>query len=163
MFTQKEGLNTNKCNGCRTHCVISAFYYTKRGTGYLPVLNNQIKTRSMGQDGTEHPLPLYRTAHDAMNCAKSLARQCKKFKDVRTPPPATTDLDFDRCIGCPNRCMVSSQKIQGVFLPKIGTQLIKRYINTYGEVLTPPTFYNDFKAKMHALKIAKLCDHYRLK
>lgn len=163
MFTQKNGFNTNKCNGCEKHCTISAFYYTRRGTGYLPVIDNKIKTYYIDTNNIKHQLHLYKNPHDAMNCAKSLTQMCHSFKDTRTFRQTTT-LDYNVCVGCPKRCMITSQKIQGVFYPKIGTKIIQKYINSYGETRTPPIFYDDFRTKMYAMqKIVKLCDHYQHK
>lgn len=166
MFTQKLGLNTNRCNACQKLCVLSAYYITNTNGKYryLPVIDNEVRTRSTDTKGNVHPLRRpYATVHDAINAAKQLSRQCKDFKDIRTPRPPKSDLNYDRCVGCKHRCMVSSQKIQGVFIPKIGTQLIKAYINRFGETERPNTFYTDFKAKMDALRIAKMCDNYLIK
>ncbi len=165
MFTQESGINTNKCNGCNKHCVVSAFYYSKPGTsGYLPVIDNKVKTHYFDSQGNKHNSHLYRTAHDAMNCAKILTKKCPSFKDIRILRQPTTALDYDICTGCPKRCAVSSQKIQGIFYPKIGSKTITKYINTFGETQIPPVYHDDFHAKMHAMhKISKLCDHYQNK
>ena len=165
MFTQESGINTNKCNGCNKHCAASAFYYSKPGTsGYLPVIDNKVKTHYFDSQGNKHNSHLYRTAHDAINCAKTLTKKCPSFKDIRILRQPTTALDYNICTGCPKRCAVSSQKIQGVFYPKIGSKTITKYINSFGETQIPPVYHDDFHAKMHAMhKISKLCDHYQNK
>ena len=58
MFTQEIGLNTNKCNGCNKHCVVSAFYYAKHNTGYLPVIDNKIKTYYIDSQGNQKYLDI---------------------------------------------------------------------------------------------------------
>lgn len=162
MFTQSLGTNTNKCNGCTKLCTVSAFYYTRNGTGYLPVIDNKIKTYYIDAQGNKRKLHLYKTITDAINCAKTISQSCPHFKDKRIPYRPTTQLDFNICIGCNKRCMISSEKIQGVFYPKIGDKLIRKYINSRGEMQKTPAFYDDFHAKMYAMHtITKRCDNYQ--
>ena len=162
MFTQIKGINTNKCNGCNKLCILGSYYIT-RGHGkyrYLPTKNNKPITYSQDQFGNQRPIRRpYATPEDAIKAAKTLVQQCKSFKNRKITPKTQTP-QFDHCIGCSHHCLFSSQKIQGVFLPKIGTQTIKQYITAYGETKKVPICTDDLYAKKQALKIAKLCDNY---
>jgi hypothetical protein len=56
----------------------------------------------------------------------------------------------------------SSEENQDIFVPKIGSKVIERYINAFGEIQTSRIFYDAFHAKMFAKnKIAHLCDNYK--
>ena len=162
MFTQKIGLNTNKCNGCNKLCILGAYYIT-RGHGkyrYLPTKNNKPITYSQDQFGNQRPIRRpYATPEDAIKAAKNLVQQCKSYKNRKITPKTQTP-QFDRCIGCSHHCLFSSQKIQGIFITKIGSKLIKYHINTFGKIPKTPNFTDEFHAKMYAFKVAKTCDNY---
>jgi hypothetical protein len=120
MFTQKIGLNTNKCNGCNKLCILGAYYIT-RGHGkyrYLPTKNNKPITYSQDQFGNQRPIRRpYATAEDAIKAAKNLVQQCKSFKNRKTTQQSAT-AEPDYCIGCSHKCTFSSHVIQGVFYQK---------------------------------------------
>ena len=165
MFTQIKGINTNKCNGCDKQCTLGALQVTTIDgkQKYLPTKNNEVQIYTKDQHGNNRPLAkAYTTAHDAINAAKLLSHQCDDFTDFRIEKDQLTTPDIDCCIGCKHHCIFSSEIIRGIFVPKIGSKVIERYINAFGEIQTSHIFYDAFHAKMFAKnKIAHLCDNYQ--
>jgi hypothetical protein len=161
MFTQSLGTNTNKCNGCKKRCVISAFYYTKKETGYFPTIDNKIKTHYTDKQGNKHQLRLYNTPRDAMNAGRMAMKYCPSFKDIRVP--RTDDYNtLEYCIGCSHHCSCSAIKIQGRLLPKIGSKTIRSFINRFNETQKLPVFNDEKDVKTYIKhRICKLCDNYQ--
>jgi hypothetical protein len=161
MFTQKEQKNINKCNGCHRLCDLGAYYNTGKHPGYLPTINSVEQKHYIDNNNTKHDTKLFNNRRNAINCARTIATFCPYFKDTRIQKIDTSQL-VDRCIGCSNHCKCSAVTIQGFFFPKIGSKIIRKYINRFGETeeILPTT--NEFKTKMRAmLKISKLCDNYQ--
>ena len=165
MFTQIKGINTNKCNGCDKQCTLGALRITTISgkQKYLPTINNETQVYTKDKYGNNRPIAhAYTTTHNAINAAKLLSHQCKNFTDYRIDKNQLTTPNRDCCFGCKHHCVFSSEENQDIFIPKIGSKVIKQYINAFGEIQTSHAFYDAFHAKMYAKnKIAHLCDNYQ--